>query len=30
MIMSCLIPLLIIALFWYLKSGQMDWMKPIF
>ncbi|MEP7321358.1 MAG: hypothetical protein ABI761_05540 [Saprospiraceae bacterium] len=30
MIMSTIIPLIIIALFWYLKAGEMDWMKPIF
>lgn len=27
---SILIPLLIAFLFWKLKSGEMDWMKPIF
>ena len=30
MIMSTLIPMLIIALFWFFKSGEMDWMKNPF
>lgn len=30
MIMSFIIPLMIVLLFWYFKAGQMDWMKPPF